>query len=150
MKSQEYYLIFIGLIVGIALTTQSGINTTLKTALASPVQSAFISFFIGTLLLGLVAFTQEASGFNLGKLSKLPWWAWTGGTLGAFCVAASIYLAPKLGALLLSVSVITGQLISSLFFDHFGIIGYPKVEITTMRVIGACLIVSGLYCVTHK
>ena len=150
MKSQEYYLIFLGLIVGIALTTQSGINTTLKTALASPAQSAFVSFLIGTVLLGLVAFTQDTRSINIENISKLPWWAWTGGALGAFCVAVSIYLVPKMGALLLSVSVITGQLISSLFFDHFGMVGYPKIEITTMRIIGACLIVSGLYCVANK
>ncbi len=151
MKIQEYYLLILfGLSVGVCITTQSGLNATLKTALSSPIQSAFISFLVGTITLGIIAFSHGNTWFNADGLSKLPWWAWVGGALGAFNITMSVYLVPKLGALLLGASIITGQIIASLAFDHFGLIGYPKIDVTAHRLIGACLIMSGLYYIAHK
>jgi bacterial/archaeal transporter family-2 protein len=151
MKHPEWYhLILLGLIVGAGITTQSGINATLKTALTSPVQAAFISFLVGTTLLGLIAFSQGERWFVTHSAGTLPWWVWVGGLLGAFNISMSIYLAPRLGALLLGVSIVTGQMIASIAFDHFGLLGFPKVAITPNRLIGSLLMLSGLILVTRK
>jgi bacterial/archaeal transporter family-2 protein len=151
MKDQSYYmLILMGLMIGVSVATQSGVNATLRTALSSPVQSAFISFLVGMILLGTIAATQNEVWFGSVGLSKLPWWAWVGGALGAFNIVMTVYLAPRLGVLLLSVSIVTGQMLASLLLDYFGLVGFAKLDISATRLMGAVLMVAGLFLVANK
>ena len=50
----------------------------------------------------MIALLSGSPWFAPGARGGLPWWAWLGGLLGAFNVAMSVYLAPKLGALTLA------------------------------------------------
>lgn len=150
MKLDLVPLIVIGLAVGASLAAQTGINATLRTALSTPVQAAFFSFALGTLILAVIAYSQRPFWFSTEALLSLPWWAWLGGVLGAFNIALSVYLAPKLGALMLAGSVVTGQIIAALVFDHFGVAGYPKIDIDGRRVLGAVLMIAGLVLVSWR
>jgi transporter family-2 protein len=161
LKDINYYIyVLLGLSVGVTIATQAGVNATLRGALQSPMQAALISFAVGTALLSLIVLSQASlsSGtiFQTNKwlsiegLASLPWWAWIGGALGAFNVTLSVFLAPRLGALLLAVSVITGQIVASLFFDKYGLIGYPQLDIGAKRLIGATLMLLGLFLVASK
>jgi transporter family-2 protein len=145
-----YLLLPLSILVGFSLASQAGINAQLRLALSSPIQAAFISFFIGTVILGLIVFIQGEPWFKPNALPSIPWWAWLGGLLGAFNIAMSIYLAPKLGALVLAISIVCGQIIASLALDQQGWFGYPKIEITVNRVIGALLLIAGLFLVVKK
>jgi transporter family-2 protein len=145
-----YLLLPLSILVGFSLASQAGINAQLRLALSSPIQAAFISFFIGTVILGLIVFIQGEPWFKPNALPSIPWWAWLGGLLGAFNIAMSIYLAPKLGALVLAISIVCGQVIASLALDQQGWFGYPKIEITVNRVIGALLLIAGLFLVVKK
>jgi transporter family-2 protein len=62
----------------------------------------------------------------------------------------SIYLAPKVGAVALAISVVCGQVIASIFHDQYGLMGYPKLEISLNRVIGAVFLVLGVIFVSKK
>jgi transporter family-2 protein len=62
----------------------------------------------------------------------------------------SIFLAPKLGALVLAISIVVGQIVASLVLDQNGWLGYPKIDITLNRVIGALFVVVGLILVVKK
>lgn len=145
-----YLLLPLSILVGFSLASQAGINAQLRLALSSPIQAAFISFFIGTIILGIIVFIQGEPWFQPNTLPSIPWWAWLGGVLGAFNIAMSIYLAPKLGALVLAISIVCGQVIASLALDQQGWFGYPKIEITVNRVIGALLLIVGLLLVVKK
>lgn len=145
-----YLLLPISILIGLSLASQAGVNAQLRLWLSNPIQAAFISFLFGTIILGLVAFIQGDAWFKPGSLAQIPWWAWIGGLLGAFNIAMSIFLAPKLGALVLAVSVVCGQVIASLALDHNGWLGYPKIEISTNRIIGALLVIIGLVLVAKK
>ena len=145
-----YLLLPLSVLVGFSLASQAGINAQLRLALSSPMQAAFISFFIGTIILGVIVFIQGEPWFKPNSLVTLPWWVWLGGLLGAFNIAMSIYLAPKLGALVLAVSIVCGQVIASLALDQQGWFGYPKIEISINRVIGALLLIAGLFLVVKK
>lgn len=94
--------------------------------------------------------TQKDRWPSLGEAANIPWWAWLGGIFGAFNIAMSIYLAPKLGAVVLAISVVCGQVIASLVYDQYGLAGYPKIEITLNRVIGAFFLVLGVIMVSKK
>ena len=145
-----YLLLPLSVLVGFSLASQAGINAQLRLALSSPMQAAFISFFIGTIILGVIVFIQGEPWFKPNSLVTLPWWVWLGGLLGAFNIAMSIYLAPKLGALVLAVSIVCGQVIASLALDQQGWFGYPKIDISINRVIGALLLIAGLFLVVKK
>ena len=55
-----------------------------------------------------------------------------------------------LGALLLAVSIICGQVTASLVYDHHGWLGYPTINLSPSRVLGALLIVVGVVLVARK
>ncbi|MDO8863591.1 DMT family transporter [Haliea sp. E1-2-M8] len=144
------FLLTCCLAVGACGASQAGINSQLRLALHSPIQAAFISFLTGTLLLGVIALLLGAPCFTPDALAALPWWAWLGGLLGAFNVAMSVYLAPKLGALTLAISIICGQVLASMVLDHNGLLGYPRIELSASRLLGAALIVAGVLLVARK
>lgn len=151
VKDFDYFvLVLLGLSVGVTIATQAGINSTLRGGLQSPIQAALISFAVGTVLLGAITLTQGHKWLGANTLAALPWWAWLGGVLGAFNVAMAIFLAPRLGALLLAGSVITGQIVASLLLDKFGWLGYPKIDIDSRRMIGAVLMLLGLLLVASR
>lgn len=151
MKDLDYFIfVLLGLSVGIAIASQAGINAALRGGFQTPVQAALISFVIGAFLLGLIAWAQGDQWRVENALANLPWWAWLGGVLGAFNVAMSIFLAPRLGALLLAGSVITGQMLASLLLDKFGWLGYPKIDLDSKRLLGASFMLLGLYLVAAR
>jgi transporter family-2 protein len=146
----SYFLIASAIIVGVSLASQAGVNSQLRSALTSPIQAAFLSFLIGTVVLGSIVIFQNDRWFSYHEVKNIPWWAWIGGFLGAFNIAVSIYLAPKLGAVALAVSVVCGQLLASLFYDHYGLAGYPKIEISSERIIGAIFLLIGVVLISRK
>jgi transporter family-2 protein len=145
-----YLLLPLSLLIGLSLASQAGVNSQLRLALNSPIQAAFISFFIGTVILGVIALIQGGSWFKSDALLTLPWWAWVGGILGAFNIAMSVFLAPKLGAIVLTTTVVFGQVIASLALDQNGWLGYPKIDLSFSRIVGALLIAAGVLLVAKK
>lgn len=145
-----YGLIVCSLVVGTSLASQAGLNAQLREGLSSPIQAAFISFLVGTIILGALCLQQGQPWFTKASMSNIPWWAWFGGALGAFNIAMSIYLAPKLGAVAFAVSIVCGQIIASLVLDQNGWLGFPKIEMTVNRILGASLIVMGVLLVAKK
>ncbi|KAF7764247.1 bacterial/archaeal transporter family-2 protein [Pseudoalteromonas citrea] len=138
------------IIIGFSLASQAGVNAQLRVALHSPIQAAFISFLIGTIVLGVIASIQGGAWFKPNAFTTIPWWAWLGGLLGAFNIAMSIFLAPKLGAMVLAISIVCGQILASLALDQNGWLGYPKIDITPSRLIGALFVIGGMLLIAKK
>jgi transporter family-2 protein len=91
-----------------------------------------------------LARTPLPSGAALGASS---WWHWTGGLLGALYIAAAVVLAPRLGAATLTAAIVAGQMIASIALDHFGLVGYPVHPLSWSRVLGAALIMAGVFLI---
>jgi transporter family-2 protein len=143
-------LVILSVVVGVGLVSQAGVNAQLKIGMSSSLQAAFVSFVVGTAVLGMLVVIEGKPWFPQGSISSLPWWAWIGGLLGAFNIAMSIYLAPQLGALALAISIVCGQVIASIFYDQYGLLGYPTIEMTPQRIGGALLIILGVMLVTYQ
>ena len=69
--------------------------------------------------------------------------------LGAFYVASSVIVGPRLGAATLLALVVLGQLGTSLLVDHFGWLGFPHHPLTVVRVLGAALLFGGVLLITR-
>ena len=100
-----YLLLPLSVLIGFSLASQAGVNSQLRLALSNPIQAAFISFLVGTIILG---------------------------------------------ALVLAISVVCGQVVASLVLDQNGWLGYPKIEITFNRILGAIFLIIGMFLITKK
>ena len=140
----EYIYILLAVLAGACAPTQAGINAQLNLWTNDPVLAALISFFVGTLALVLFVIVMRIPLPALSTASQLPWWQWTGGFMGAFLVAVTVLLAPKLGATTMIAFFVAGQMAASLILDHFGLIGYHGHPVNFWRLTGAGLLVAGV------
>ncbi len=138
------YLI-IALAAGVALATQSAINTQLAKAMSGEaVIATFISFAVGTIVLFFIAWVKTDLWGNLSTVPSQPWWKLIGGILGAVVVFTTVLLAPKLGITAMLFFIIVGQLITATTIDHFGLIGMPIREVNITKLIGLIIVAFGL------
>ncbi len=140
----DWLYILIALLAGAFLPTQAGINSQLRDWTGDPALAALISFSVGTLALGVYSAVMRIPWPPLRTAVDLPWWIWTGGLIGAFFVAVTVVLVPKLGAATMVGLMIGGQMIAGLVFDHYGLNGYPVRPATFLRIVGAILLVTGV------
>ena len=138
------YLI-VALAAGVALATQSAVNTQLAKAMSGEaVIATFISFAVGTIVLFFIAWVKTDLWGNLSAIPSQPWWKLIGGVLGAIVVFTTVLLAPKLGITAMLFFIIVGQLITATTIDHFGLIGMPIREVNITKLIGLIIVAFGL------
>jgi bacterial/archaeal transporter family-2 protein len=140
----EYVYILLALIAGACAPTQAGINSQLRLWTNDPVLAALISFAVGTVALAMYVMVLRIPWPPLGTAGQLPWWQWTGGFLGAFLVAVTVILAPKLGASTMIAFFVAGQMLASLLLDQFGLVGYDVHPVNVWRILGAVFLVAGV------
>jgi transporter family-2 protein len=138
------YLAALGaLLLGAILVFQTAVNTRLKDYLHSPILVAFVGSVIGTtILLGLTLL----GGHSIPPretLARIPLYAWVGGVCGVIIVAGIVFLARPLGAAALVMLILTGQLITALIIDHYGLFGFDTRALSLPRVCGVLLLIAG-------
>lgn len=129
--------------VGAALAFQAPVNAALAKSLGDPVWAAAMQFGIGFLLLGVLAVFRGHSP-SLAQIKDIPWWALTGGALGAIWVVAAIWSVPRLGLVTMFAAMILGQLIAALLIDSGGIFGMEARSISLTRIAAVGLVASGV------
>jgi bacterial/archaeal transporter family-2 protein len=142
-------LYLLGLGVGAGLVVQVGMNSTLRAILGSPIVAALISFLVGSAALAMYLLIARTPLPVRSQLAVVPGWAWLGGVLGAFYVASSVVVGPRLGAATLLALVVLGQLVTSLLVDHFGWLGFPQHPLSLVRGAGAVLLFVGVLLITR-
>ena len=70
-----------------------------------------------------------------------------GGLLGAIYVAAVAGLVPKIGVANVTIAIALGQVLLSLLLDQFGAFGIEARAINLPRIMGAGLVLLGLFLV---
>jgi len=146
MRSLSYVL---GLVAGLGLTVQVGMNSQLRKVLGSANTAALISFLVGTTALIVLLLVTRTPLPERATIAAVPWWAWLGGMLGAFYVASSTVVAVELGTASLLGLALAGQLATALVIDHFGWLGLPEHPITWMRIGGVALLAAGVWLITR-
>ncbi len=146
---QETLFYLLALAVGVCISMQVGMNVTLRGVLSSPMVAALISFLVGSLSLLLLILVTGAPWPARAQLGTVPWWAWLGGVMGAFYVASSIIVGPRLGAAALLALVVLGQLVTSLALDHFGWLGFAQHPLTVSRMLGAAFLFCGVVLIVR-
>jgi transporter family-2 protein len=146
MRSMYYLL---AAVAGAVIPLQALINSHLGRAIGGPLWAAATSFAVGTIALIAYSLSFAPSGFLINQaLATLPWWAWTGGFLGAFFVTSSIVVVSEIGTTEMVALVIMGQLVSAALLDHFGIL-HAAQPASLSRMMGVVLLMAGVLLITR-
>jgi transporter family-2 protein len=76
--------------------------------------------------------------------ARIPLWAWSAGVFGAIFIGLGILLVPQIGAATFIALVVTGQMLASITFDHFGWLGLTQRPVDAPRLIGVALLIGGV------
>lgn len=136
---------FLPLAAGIGTGFQQAVNGTVRRYSGSPLTATFINFAMGTSVLAVIALIMSPTPFGGGQFPT-DWWLYLGGLVGTIFIAIQTVTVSRIGVLGLGVSLVTGQIIGSLFFDVFAPIGEHPV--TPLTLAGAALTVIGSVLVT--
>ena len=137
-------------LIGLAMTIQSGVNAQLRSAVNHPLFAAFLSFSGGLLSLGLILLFTRQPLPSWSELSAVSWYKFTGGLLGAFVVTSVIFTVHRIGAANMFVLIVAGQLITAVLMDHFGLLGLKHAPINMKKMLGILLVIAGAYLVNKK
>lgn len=142
--------VMIGLFAGGLLGTQPSVNGYLARHLEHPLQATVISFASGTAIILLITIL----GGNFpprfsSPATEMPWWAWFGGAIGVVMVTTSLILVPRVGSLPWFAAVMCGQTVAALVLDHYGWLGNPRTPISSLRLLGAGLLIAGVLVIVQ-
>jgi transporter family-2 protein len=136
--------IALAFVAGVSIVIQQALNSNLRFSLGSAAWAGFVSYFVGTLCMVLFAMILRDPVPSASVAGRIPWWAWSGGIFGAIFIALSILLVPRIGAATFIALLIAGQMLGSVVFDHFGVLGLTQRSIDLPRVIGVALLIGGV------
>jgi len=141
--------VLLAIAAGVATSLQPGINRMFGEASGSKVYGGVINFAVGLLAMTVVCLIVRPPLPEANRLIAAPWWAWTGGLLGAFFVTLAIFLIRPMGNANYLASMIAGQFIGSMIVDHFGLLGLTQHPFTWGRALGLLLIGGGVVCIRY-
>ena len=137
--------LLVAVLIGAILPLQGLVNARLGVHVGGPVAAAFVSFLVGTVMLGLYLLATRTPVTLQGSL-KLPAWIWAGGAIGAVYVACFTLLIPRIGAAGMVCLAVLGQVTASLLLDKFGVLQAAK-PVDALRILGAVLVLAGVVLV---
>jgi transporter family-2 protein len=140
----------LGVLAGSLLSVQAAINAQLSRGLGHPVLAAVVSFSAGLAALVASAVLLGLAIPSRAAVATVPAYAWfAGGLLGAGYMSANILLTPRLGTAAVMSLAIGGQLLAALLLDHFGVLGLAPRAAGIERLVGAGLLLGGVYLITR-
>lgn len=140
--SVMFYLLVVG--AGVSVALQQVLNTNLRMELGSPWWAGFASYLTGTVAMLIMAITSGQPWLSPDVIARTSWISWAGGLFGAIFIGTAILMVPRLGAATVLALIAVGQMIGSLAFDHFGLLGIPQHSANPVRLAGAVLLVLGV------
>ncbi len=143
-------LVVITLLIGSIFPFQAVLNSRLGSALNNPLLAAFVSFFTGTCILFVLLLITRVEAPTLKELQDVPGYLYLGGLIGITLIVMYIIMAPLIGVANAIMAAIVGQLIMSIIIDHYGLLNMPVISINPARLLGAGLLLAGLYLIQKK
>ncbi|POR44835.1 DMT family transporter [Methylobacterium sp. V23] len=134
----------LSVMAGASIVVQQALIANLRIALNSSAWAGFASYFVGLLSMVVLALALRDPLPASSLTARIPWWAWSGGFFGAVFIALATILVPELGAATFLALLVTGQMLASVAFDHFGWLGLAQRELDTTRVLGVALLIGGV------
>lgn len=144
------YLVGLALLMGALISIYLPMITQTAKILGSG-PMANVPFFAVALISSIVIAVVSGSRVEqFQKIGSLPIWLLTAGVMSAGMIIGSSFLIPKIGIGAFFVLLVSGQVLAGLAFGYFGLFGVPASALTVGKVLGAILVIAGVYLVTFK
>lgn len=130
---------------GVSVAFQQVLNANLRATLGSPWWAGVVSYLVG--FVAITAATLAVEGPRLPQPGTGAWFSWTGGVFGAVFIAVAVLMVPRFGAATVLALIVVGQMLGSLAFDHFGVLGLPEQPLSPVRLLGAAFLILGVVLV---
>ena len=134
-------LVLVALAAGAGLPVQAGVNAAMGRYVGRPEWAAFVSFGVGLVALAAWLVAARLAPPPVLAVARAPWWAWTGGVIGAFYVSAIVLLTPRLGVAATLALSVAGQMVAALALDQVGAFGLELRPVSGTKLLGAALLV---------
>ena len=131
-------------LTGALLTVQIGCNAIVGSRMGHPLWGSLANFATGSVAIVVVSLAFGLRWPGAGALAGVPAWAWIGGLFGAAYIVSSTTLGPVIGGATFLALIVAGQMLSALLIDHYGWIGFPVREISSLRLAGSGFVVVGV------
>lgn len=145
MKSYLYGLtIFLGVILTVHLAMNGRVGTVLNNARVGNA----LFWTIGA----VTAIAIGLSGWQAGALSGIRQvnpLLLTAGAMGATLVFAIAWIIPQIGAGPMTLMLLAGQILSAMMLSHFGWLGSPVQPMSAINIVGALVMLGGIYLATR-
>jgi bacterial/archaeal transporter family-2 protein len=142
-----YWLAAVAAIGGVATALQAHFMGLLDKRLGT-LESVFITYFGGGVLIGMVMLSQR--GGNLAAGGAAPWYAYMSGALGLVIVGALAFSTPRLGLVAGFTIFVAAQFAMGALVDHFGLMGASVRPLSASRLAGMAVVLAGIWLIVRE
>ncbi len=146
MKS---YLYAVTVFLGVVLTVHLSMNGKVGAVIGNPRVGNALFWCIGAVTAVAIGLSGWQAG-ALGGLRQVNPLLLTAGAMGATLVFGIAWIIPQIGAQQMTVMLLTGQILSAMLLSHFGWLGSPVQPVSAMNVMGALLMIGGVFLATRS
>lgn len=141
----------LAVLAGAGVAVQSAFNGKVNQASGTPVASAGINFSTGLIALTALAAIQLSTGAaHLPGPASPPWWSLLGGVIGVAYVCVTVVLVARLGVLVMTLLVLTGQLLSAVALDVLSPTAGAHVDARLIAGVVVALVAAGTATVSAR
>ena len=141
--SQAFIFGVILFIAGVGIPLMASLNAGLGVRFGNPIPAAFVLFLLALAITAALTLSNPLP--SKAEIVAIPVHYYLGGVFVAFYVLSITWIAAKIGVGNSIFIVLFGQLVAAAIIDHFGLLNLPKAPITTARIVGIGLMVTGIY-----
>jgi len=133
------------LLVGALIPIQAATNAALSKSIESVFYASLVLFIVGLLFISIFLAVQTEPPPPMRAFQSAPVYGYLGGFIVATYVIAITYLAPRIGVGNAICFIVTGQILSAVIIDHFGLFGAVVHHLNWRRILGILLMIAGLF-----
>lgn len=145
-KGNAAVILFLSL-GGVAGALQAPTNTALANHVGT-IEASFVSFTVGFCCILAITCIATKGHLLQSKKPGLELWMLTGGVFGAAAVFINLTVISHLGATMLQIAIMLGQLAGGMLIDGFGLLRTRKIKANIWRWAGMLIIAVGVIVVT--
>lgn len=131
--------------VGALIPVQAAANSMLSLGLRSVTYAAMALFTTGLLFILFVALVFRVEPPSMTVFASVPGYSFIGGVIVATYVLAITFLTPQMGVGSAICWIVTGQIVTAVVIDHFGLIGASEHYLNWQRATGVFCMIGGTF-----
>jgi bacterial/archaeal transporter family-2 protein len=150
IMNNTFIFILLALITGALIPVQASTNAAFSKSIGNPYITGVVVLLIGLIAALLFITLSKTQVPALAQLKSAPLYSYAGGLIVCTYVIMITVITPKLGVANSIGLIVTGQIICAVIIDHFGLFGATVRMIDAQRLIGAVMMIGGIYLVMKK